>query len=637
MIPSLLALVFAALPASAELPLAGEPRELNAAEDSIGKLVGGAGGRLAASTGEDVTLWAPGLDKVEKVVSGKGAGDVALTEDFRFMAGTRILKSKKRLAKILDGSVIVYDVEKGKKLEQVTGPMASAFSADGSKLVMWTGGPFTSDDVWVRDMASGKTRKVWSGPGICEETGSAFQPWSCEGVMAAAPSPDGSKILIARRYWKDRYTTEVKGILILDADSGEVVRKFSDCSEDKKFLGAGNAAWSRDGRFIAYGGMTGYVDGDCGLFVREAESGLLLWSSTQAVKGLGFTADGAHLLSYSQDGWKRGPLAAWESKTGKLSFVPGVDQVGEFAVSPDGSYLFVQKIGEPKIKAFPLTPSAAVAAPAPEAKPEAAASVDAPPAAKTSIDPDALAVVVGVERYRQEGIPAVSYAASDARIVHAYLTKSMGFDPKNVILLANEQATKTDLEKYLGPWLENRASEKSRVFVYFAGHGSPDPKTGEAYLMPYEGDPTYTKVSGYPLKSLYKTLAALPAKSVTVALDSCFSGAGQRSVIAAGARPLVNVKTGAPEGSTVVLAAAAGDQISGAYPEGRHGLMTYFLLRGLSGAADDDKDGAVTTRELYAYVRPNVEREARRGNREQTPLLQGLADQSAGPVLIRLK
>jgi hypothetical protein len=267
--------------------------------------------------------------------------------------------------------------------------------------------------------------------------------------------------------------------------------------------------------------------------------------------------------------------------------------------------------------------------------------VDTPPSVKTPVNPDAYAVVIGIERYRQHGIPAVDYATRDAQIVSDYLTKAMGFDSKNVILLQNEGAAKTDLDKYLGTWLKNRVTPSSRVFIFYAGHGAPNPASGESFLIPYDGDPAYTKETAYPLGDLYATLAQLPTKDVTVAVDACFSGQGKRSIIAAGARPLVSVKAGPPPGeNTVVLAATGGSQISTFYPDGQHGLMTFFLLKGLKGAADADHNGKITTAKLFAYMRPEIEREARKQNVEQAPTLSPSVDAlgaRAQAVWVKLK
>lgn len=104
-----------------------------------------------------------------------------------------------------------------------------------------------------------------------------------------------------------------------------------------------------------------------------------------------------------------------------------------------------------------------------------------------------------------------------------------------------------------------------------------------------------------------------------MALDACFSGAGGRSVLAKGARPLVaKVDDGVPASSRLtVLAAASGDEITGTLAEQGHDLFTYHLLKGLFA------DPRPSAKALHAYLRPRVQDDARRQNREQTPTLAG--------------
>jgi hypothetical protein len=45
--------------------------------------------------------------------------------------------------------------------------------------------------------------------------------------------------------------------------------------------------------------------------------------------------------------------------------------------------------------------------------------------------------------------------------------------------------------------------------------------------------------------------------------------------------------------------------------QGRHGLFTYHLLRGLQGLADADRDGTVVAGELCTYARNQVSRAAK--------------------------
>jgi hypothetical protein len=245
------------------------------------------------------------------------------------------------------------------------------------------------------------------------------------------------------------------------------------------------------------------------------------------------------------------------------------------------------------------------------------------------------AVVIGIQQYREK-LPKADFADRDAKLVAEYLTKVLGYPEENVVVRLNDRAAKADLEKYFESWLPNNVEKDSTVFVYYSGHGTPNTKNGEAYLVPYDGDPTFIDKTGYSLKRLYEQLDKLPAKEVIVMLDSCFSGQGGRSVLAKGAKPMVLSMENsiAGTGKSVVLAASGGDQISTAYEEKGHGLLTYFFLKGLQGEGDTNKDGVIELEELYRYVKPQVQRIARKQyNTEQTPQL--LASQDAvrkGPV-----
>ena len=254
--------------------------------------------------------------------------------------------------------------------------------------------------------------------------------------------------------------------------------------------------------------------------------------------------------------------------------------------------------------------------------------VDTLPAVRAQARSNAYAIVVGIERYQQK-LPQADFAAHDAEIMGQYLTKTLGYAEENVALLLNDRAAKADIEKYFEKWLPNRVEKDASVFVYFSGHGAPNPKTGNAYLVPYDGDPAFVDETGYALKRLYQQMDKLPARDVVVMLDSCFSGAGGRSVIGKGMRPMVlsGENPVLASGKTVVLAASAGDQVSSTHDKKSHGLLTYFFLKGLQGEADSNKDGTVELKELFAYLKPQVERTARREyNNEQQPQLLGSPD-----------
>lgn len=244
------------------------------------------------------------------------------------------------------------------------------------------------------------------------------------------------------------------------------------------------------------------------------------------------------------------------------------------------------------------------------------------PTYKLRESPDQYALVVGIEQYA--ALPDAQFAGRDADTVRAHLV-ALGYPDRNVIYLTGQNATRAGIQKYLNEWLPRNVKPSSTVFFYYSGHGAPDTKTGEAYLVPWDGDPQFLATTAYPLKEVYAALEKLPAKEVTVVLDSCFSGAGGRSVLATGLRPMViTVESGfLPQGRLALFAAASRDEVTGGLDEQGHGIFTYYFLKGLSGAAKN-ASGAVTPKGLFEYIKPLVQDAARRQNRDQTPVLYGL-------------
>ncbi|MFO0698065.1 MAG: caspase family protein [Nitrospira sp.] len=236
--------------------------------------------------------------------------------------------------------------------------------------------------------------------------------------------------------------------------------------------------------------------------------------------------------------------------------------------------------------------------------------------------PNDIALVIGIERY-QKLIPA-RHARADAEQVANYL-RALGYAPRNVEVLINERATQSAIQLALERWVPDRVRADSRVLVYYSGHGSVNPVTGETFLVPHDGDPAYLLSTAYPTKTLYAKLADLNAKQVVVALDSCFSGQGGRSVMMEGVRPAV-AKIEDPVLASrhlAVLAAAEGNQISTTSKSKPHGLFTYYWLKALL-------DGQQDLASIYDYVSPKVQDEAKLQNVQQAPSLRPGSEQIRG-------
>lgn len=245
------------------------------------------------------------------------------------------------------------------------------------------------------------------------------------------------------------------------------------------------------------------------------------------------------------------------------------------------------------------------------------------PGYRLSERPDDFAIVVGIGKYSD--IPEARFAERDAEAVKEHLL-ALGVPSRNLVQLSGEKAVKSSIEKYIETWLPKNVRQDSRVFVYFSGHGAPNPESGQAYLLPYDGDPDFLENTGYPIKRLYEKLSSLKAKEIIVAMDACFSGAGGRSVLAKGARPLVvRVEAATAPRNVTVFAAASANQITSTLEDQGHGTFTYYFLKGLSGKAKD-ASGKVTAKGLHDYLKPKVQDAARRQNRDQEPVLQGRGD-----------
>jgi hypothetical protein len=260
------------------------------------------------------------------------------------------------------------------------------------------------------------------------------------------------------------------------------------------------------------------------------------------------------------------------------------------------------------------------------AAPAAAASGTAAPGdtaltpasyAQGAPQPNAFALVIGIEKYRD--VPPPTGARADAEAFAKLAERTLGVPEDHVRLLVDEHATRGDFEKALA-WLELNVPSGGRIYFFYSGHGAPDPVSGTAYVLPYDGDPAALDQTALPLSAVTERLARTKASESVAFLDACFSGSGGRSVLPKGARPLVRVQTPTVARGVSVLASSSGSEISGATADGQNGLFSKYLLQALGGAqADADGDLQISLGELLGFIEPRVARDARLENRVQTP------------------
>jgi len=236
--------------------------------------------------------------------------------------------------------------------------------------------------------------------------------------------------------------------------------------------------------------------------------------------------------------------------------------------------------------------------------------------------PKAVGIVVGVGQFRESGIARVKYAARDAEVMARYFKLAVGIPPERVRTLADTHASKSDLVEVLEEWLPEQVDHATVVYVSIMGRGVVEPVTGAVSIMLFDS----TTASGarlYSLRRLQESLAKLPIQQAIVMLDLSLDpvpgrGAGGAIVPSWGQEGNKKEKIMWMIGNRAV-------QQAHAYDSGQHGLFTYYLLKGLGGSADLDKNGMILAGELCAYTKWQVLKIAQEqyGNKQEPLCLPG--------------
>jgi hypothetical protein len=246
-------------------------------------------------------------------------------------------------------------------------------------------------------------------------------------------------------------------------------------------------------------------------------------------------------------------------------------------------------------------------------------------------------VIIGISDYKDTHIPSLRYASKDASSFYDWVVSPTGgkLPPSRVQLLLDKEATQENIRNALFVWLK-QALEEDVVLIYFAGHGSPDsPDSQNLFLLPHDTKYDNIATTGFPMWDIETALKRfVKAKKVIVMADACHSGGiGQEYDIArrssrgikvnpinSGIHNLSNIGDG-----ICVISASSDDQYSQESEKwgGGHGVFTHFLLEGLRGTADFNKDSSISLGELTSFLSERVRRETG-GN--QSPIVSGRYD-----------
>lgn len=156
--------------------------------------------------------------------------------------------------------------------------------------------------------------------------------------------------------------------------------------------------------------------------------------------------------------------------------------------------------------------------------------------------PRKLALIVGINQYKTQ---ALEGCVNDIDLERNLLIHRFGFNPKDIYVVADKEATRTGILTAFEEHLIKQAKPGDVVVYHYSGHGSqifdpnpvivePDKEGLNGTFVPVDG----TLPVGYPEvggpvpdimgHTLFLLMSALKTENVTVVLDSCFAGGATR-------------------------------------------------------------------------------------------------------------
>ena len=296
-----------------------------------------------------------------------------------------------------------------------------------------------------------------------------------------------------------------------------------------------------------------------------------------------------------------------------------------------------------------------------------------PPSAQAPAAGDR-ALVVGINRYLEPEFPDLQGATTDAQNVRTLLSDFLGFNPDQILLLTDEQATRDNILAGIRDWLVGGTGPGARALLFFAGHGyfQPDDNGDEndgydEALVPHDArllssDSHPMRVSNLILDDEVATLiAALGDRQVYLIVDACHAGTMTRSLSLAAADPSrvrtigLRIPGQASRRAALSRNVAASRQRESGFTDTPgnvvswsavsplqlaledsettqpQGVFTGRFVRGIAERrADRNADGRIVYAELLDYLREESAAYCKRHRNEcaagLTPLLEGPRD-----------
>lgn len=542
----------------------------------------------------------------------------------------------------VDDKIIIWDTQTGNIIKEIINrdwPLALKFTPNGNYLV--SAGRTERVRVW--DYKTGKMVREMKGhrdhilaldispDGKYIATGSIdkmVKLWDLEQgvfikdlkghrdqVSSVAFSPDGKKLASSGAD---------KSIKEWNIPQGDEIRTIQNAHKGW----VRNVAYSPNGKLLASGGDDKKIN-----LWKDGVLQKSLLGHKHILQSISFSGDGNYLLSGGYDNF----FILWEVETGKIMYASDrqADKVLAVHFSPDGKCFItsdftydlnvwdISNLGIASTQIAQNTHAEKQSTPlvieTPVQKKTEPHKIPVTNQAVSSLDidvdqikpmgikpnPNRYALIFGNEDYSsfQTSLRSesdVDFAIRDAELFKQYAIYVLGVPEENIVFNTNARAIQMHRDLNKINMITNITKGNAEIFFYYAGHGFPDEKTQDPYIIPVDVSGSDLEFA-LKLSDVYAKLTEYPSLRVTVFLDACFSGGARNQGLVAARGVKIKPKENVFRGNMVVFAASSGDQSSLPYKEKQHGMFTYFLLKKLQ-----ESKGDVTYKELSDYLREQV-------------------------------
>ncbi len=244
------------------------------------------------------------------------------------------------------------------------------------------------------------------------------------------------------------------------------------------------------------------------------------------------------------------------------------------------------------------------------------------------------AVVIGISNYESSGIDQLEFAHKDAEVFAGFLKSVSGgaVPEENIRVLLNEKATFSAIYDALY-WLRRSCSKDDLVYFYFSGHGDTEDETFYklGFLLSYNTPRSNfinNAVRIEDLNNIANTLTIENKARVIIITDACHSGklSGNENK----GFKLVGEQLKTVQNKEVRIASCKPEEESAedAGWGGGRGVFSYYLVKGLKGMADKQKDGIITVAEIRNFLDSAFRKDLLLAAKAhvQNPVVNGAAD-----------